>query len=174
MAPIEHCGVDEAHKTLCLMTCPSKLHKAAITYMKEKVQGWIDQAMSTNLPRHNLWFLMARQFMQKVMYGIGVNSAPYAVLLECLTKQYYNLVPQGSVQWSANRMARQLNKSFTPSYSVPCFPSNKAFDALWLQNCGGPILASLCGAFHTRAQYGRATLSGGFILVWRLRDRVVD
>ncbi len=80
VAPIEHCGVDEAHKTLGSMTCPSGLHQAAIIYMKEKAQGWIDQVTSANLLRHNLWFLLGRQFIPTVMYGIGVNSAPYAVL----------------------------------------------------------------------------------------------
>jgi exonuclease III len=48
-APIEHCGVHEAHKTLGVMTCPSGDHTAAITAMKEKAQGWIDRAISAKL-----------------------------------------------------------------------------------------------------------------------------
>ncbi len=34
--PIEHCGVDQAHITLGVMTCPSVCPKAKITSMKEK------------------------------------------------------------------------------------------------------------------------------------------
>jgi hypothetical protein len=127
VAPIEHCGVDEAQNILGLMTCPSGSHEAAITYMKERAQGWIDQATLANLPRHNLWFLLGRQLMPKVMCGIGVDSAPYTVLLECLMKQYYNLVPLGGVRWSANMMVRQLNKGFfgvgCPHPTIECLAS---------------------------------------------------
>jgi hypothetical protein len=67
VAPGEYCGVDEAHKTLGSMTCPSGSHEAAITYMKERAQGWIDQATLASLPHQNLWFLLGRQFKPKVM-----------------------------------------------------------------------------------------------------------
>jgi hypothetical protein len=107
--------------------------------MKERAQWRIDQAMLANLPCHNLWFLLGRQFMPKVMYSIGVNSAPYAVLSECLMKQYYNMVPLGGIQRSANRMVRQLNKGF---FGVGCLhpaieclasqATSKAPDAFWL------------------------------------------
>jgi hypothetical protein len=127
VAPIGNCGVEESHKSLGLMTCPSGLHEAAITYMKERAQGWINQATLPNLRRHHLWFLLGRQFMPKVMYGIWTNSAPYAVLLECLMKQYYNMVPLGGVWRSANRMVWQLNKGFfgvgCPHPAIECLAS---------------------------------------------------
>ena len=39
LAPIEHCGVHSAHKTLGVMMCPSGEHAAAIDAMKEIAQG---------------------------------------------------------------------------------------------------------------------------------------
>ncbi len=105
--------------------------------MKETAQGWIDQATLAKLPRHNLWFLLGRQFMPKVMYGIGVNSAPYTVLSECLMKQYYNLVPLGGVRRLANRMVRQLNKGFfgvgCPHPAIECLASQAT---KLLMHCG--------------------------------------
>lgn len=50
-------------------------------------------------------------------YGIGLNTAPYMVLAECLMRQYYELVPLGGVRRSANWMVRQLDGGF---YGVGC------------------------------------------------------
>ncbi len=109
-APIQHCGVDGAHKTLRMMTWPSGSQEAIISQMKEKAQGWIDQATAANLTHRNLWFLLNVQFRPKVLYSIGACSASYATLAECLMKQYYKLVPLGSIRRSACRMVRQLDK----------------------------------------------------------------
>jgi hypothetical protein len=117
MAPIQHCGVDEAHKTLGMMTCPSGAQESVITHMKERAQGWIDQATAAHLTSRNLWFLLKVQFSPKVLYSIGACSAPYATLAECLMKQYYKLVPLGGVRRSACRMVRQLDRGF---YGVGC------------------------------------------------------
>lgn len=111
-APIQHCGVDEAHKTLGTMTCPSGSQASTTARMKELAQRWIDQAISANLSRNNFWFLTKVQLKPKIMYGIGACSADYATLAECLMKQYYNMVPMGGVRRSANRMVRQLDRGF--------------------------------------------------------------
>jgi hypothetical protein len=115
--PIRHCGVNEVHKTLGMMTCPLGSHEAPIARMKEKAQGWVDLAISTNLPCRNLWFLANWQFGPKVFFGIGLNSAPDSVLAECLMKQYHALVPLRGVHWSANQMMGQLDKDF---FDVGC------------------------------------------------------
>ena len=94
---IQHCGVEEVHKTLGTMTCPSGSSMAAIEYMKERTQSWIDQATAANLSRRNLWFLAKVQLQPRILYGIGTCSAPYTVLAGCLLKQYYNLVPLGGI-----------------------------------------------------------------------------
>ena len=109
---IEHCGVEEAHKTLGVITCPSGNSKPSINHMKEVAKGWIDQASSAKLARRNFWRLMQAQFWPKVGYGIGVSSARYLDLAECLMRQYYDLVPLGGIRRSANRMARQLDRGF--------------------------------------------------------------
>ena len=94
---IEHCGVNVAHKTLGVMTCPSGDSAAAVTMMKEKAQDWIDRATSAKLARRSIWFLKERQFKPRVGFGIGVNTAPLSVLSECLMKQYHKLVPLGGI-----------------------------------------------------------------------------
>lgn len=116
-APIEHCGVDIPHKTLGAMTCPNGDHSPAVSAMKERAQGWIDRAVSGKLDRRSFWFLTTCQFWPKVGFGIGLNTAPYSVLAECLMKQYYELVPLGGIRRSANRMVRQLDGGF---YGVGC------------------------------------------------------
>jgi hypothetical protein len=63
--------------------------------MKETAQGWVDLAILDNLPCRNLWFLANWQFVPKVFSGIGLNSAPYSVLAECVMKQHHALVPLG-------------------------------------------------------------------------------
>jgi hypothetical protein len=114
---IRHCGVNEVHKTLGTMTCLLGSHKAPIAHMKEKAQGWVDLAISAILPCQSLWFLVDWQFAPKVFFGIGLNSAPYAVLAGCLMKQYHALVPLGGVRWSADRMVQQLDRGF---FGVGC------------------------------------------------------
>jgi hypothetical protein len=109
--------VDEAHKTLGMMTCPSGSQAAAIVHMKERAQGWIDQATSVNLARRNLWFLLKVQFCPKVLYSIGACSASYGILAECLMLQYYKLVPLGGIRRSACRKVRQLDRGF---FGVGC------------------------------------------------------
>ncbi len=127
LVPMRHCGVNEAHKTLVTMTCLLGSHEAPIAYMKEKAQGWVDLAISANLPCRNLWFPANWQFGSKVFFGIGLNSALYSVLAECLMKQHYALVPLGGVRWSANQMVWQLNSGFfgvgCPHLAIECLAS---------------------------------------------------
>lgn len=47
-AQLQNCGVNEGHKTLWTMTCPSGACNATITQMKELAQMWIE-AMVANL-----------------------------------------------------------------------------------------------------------------------------
>jgi hypothetical protein len=127
LVPIRHCGVNEVHKTLGMMTCPLGSHEAPIAHMKEKAQGWVDLAISANLPCRNLWFLANLQIVPKVFFGIGLNSAPYSVLAECLMKQYHALVPLGGVPRLANQMVRQLDRGFfgvgCPHPAIECLAS---------------------------------------------------
>ena len=86
-AVIEHCGVEEVHKTLGVITCPSGSSTLAISHMKEVAKAWIDQATSAKLARRNFWLLMKAQFWPKVGYGIGATSAKYLELAEGLLRQ---------------------------------------------------------------------------------------
>ncbi len=55
---IEHCGVDMAHKTLGVMTCPSGSNDAAIERMKNATTEWIDTAREAKLSRQNFWMMV--------------------------------------------------------------------------------------------------------------------
>ncbi len=117
-ATIEHCRVDHhTHKILGTMTCPSGKNEAALTCMKKWAQAWIDQATSEKLARQTVWMLAEKQLWPKVGFGIGVCSASYMELAECLMKQYYNLVPLGEIRCSTNWMVCQLDCGF---YGVTC------------------------------------------------------
>jgi hypothetical protein len=108
------------------MTCQLGSHKAPIAHMKEKAQGWVDLAISANLPCWSLWFLANRQFVPKVFFGISLNSATYTILAECLMKQYNALVPLGGVCRLANQMVQQLDRGFfgfsCPHPAIECLP----------------------------------------------------
>jgi hypothetical protein len=84
--PIDHLAVTEPSKTLGSMTCPTGCSDRAITQTVEKVQGWIDRAKSGKLHKHNLWFLLEKQFWPKVSFGISSITTPFKVLEECLMK----------------------------------------------------------------------------------------
>ncbi len=83
------------------MTCSLGSQAAEIVHMKERAQGWIDQATSVNLAWRNLWLLLKVQFCPKVLFSISACSASYGILAECLMLQYYKLVPLGGIWRSA-------------------------------------------------------------------------
>jgi hypothetical protein len=64
-----------------------------------------------------MWMLEDKKLWPKVGFGIGVCSASYMELTECLMKQYYNLVPLDRIWHSANCMVFQLDCGF---YGVGC------------------------------------------------------
>jgi hypothetical protein len=59
-----------------------------------------------------MWMLAEKQLWPKVGFGIGVCSACYMELVECLMKQYYNLVPLGGIGQFVNCIVPQLDRGF--------------------------------------------------------------
>jgi hypothetical protein len=56
MAPITHQAVDDAQKTLGVVTCPSGNSKGSLLQMKEKTQKWLDSLTAGRLHRRMMWF----------------------------------------------------------------------------------------------------------------------
>ncbi len=91
---IEHLPVDQAHKTLGSMTCPTGSRDAAIQQMQDKAQAWLDKVIDAKLLRPNFWFLMDCQFWPQVGFGLCNNTACFPEPSEALQKIYLNS-PQG-------------------------------------------------------------------------------
>ncbi len=53
LVEIEHLSVDQAHKTVESMTCPTGGGGAPIHQMWDKAQAWLDKAIDAKLLRHN-------------------------------------------------------------------------------------------------------------------------
>ena len=77
------------------MTHPASLNKAAIERMQLQGQEWVDRI--TNLSRRNTWFMVDRQFWQRLGYGICNDTATREELDSCLQRVYWQLVLKGGV-----------------------------------------------------------------------------
>jgi hypothetical protein len=123
--PIEHLAMSAPTKTLGSMTCPTGCSDGAITQMVEKAQGWIDRAKSGKLHKHNLWFLLDKQFWPKVSLGNSSITAPFDVLEECLMKTYFSMLSLSGVRKSVSRELCQMDRGFYvarfPHPGVKCF-----------------------------------------------------
>jgi hypothetical protein len=124
-APIKHLAMTAPTKTLGSMTCPTGCSNKAIAQMAEKAQGWIDRAWSGKLHKHNLWFLLDKQFWPKVSFGICSITAPFNVLEECLMKTYFSMLSLSGVHQSVSRELHQMDRGFYgvgfPHPRVECF-----------------------------------------------------
>jgi hypothetical protein len=124
LAEIEHLSVDQAHKTLGLMTCSTGSEGAAIQQMQDKVQAWLDKAIDAKLLRCNIWYLMDRQFWPQVKFGLCNNTACFQELSEALQRIYWKLVPLGGLRLSITQEICQLgigvNGRGCPDPSIEC------------------------------------------------------
>jgi hypothetical protein len=94
------------------MTAPTGHNAGALTQMKEKAEGWVAQAKLGNLHKHNVWFLLDKQFCHNVAYGISTISAFFGELDECLMRTYYDLLQISGVRKSIRKELRQLDRCF--------------------------------------------------------------
>ncbi len=91
---IKHLPVMTPTKTLGQMTCLMGSSEGAIAQMQEKVQGWLAKATASKLNKHNLSFLLDKQFWPGVSFGISSVCAMFATLEEdCLMRVYYDMLP---------------------------------------------------------------------------------
>jgi hypothetical protein len=93
LAPIEHLSVDSPTKMLGLMTCPSGCSNGAFAQMTEKAQGWVARTFGGNLNCRHIWFLLGCQLSPMVFFSIGCNMAPFDSRVECLQRQWWEILP---------------------------------------------------------------------------------
>ena len=72
-----------------------------IKAMQDKAQGWVDKAKNGKLKRRSAWFLLEKQFWNKVRYGVCGKTASFAQLDECLQRQYLHIMPLRGIICSA-------------------------------------------------------------------------
>jgi hypothetical protein len=112
LAGIEHLFVDQAHKTLGSITCPTGSGEARIQQMQDKAQAWLDKAIDAKLLRQSFWFLMNWQFRPQARFGLCNNTACFQELSEALQRMYWKLVPLGGLRSSITWEIRQLGIGF--------------------------------------------------------------
>jgi hypothetical protein len=60
MVPITHLAVDNAQKTLGVVTCLSGNSAGSLRQMKEKAQKWLDSLIAGCLYHQMIWFSIDR------------------------------------------------------------------------------------------------------------------
>ena len=135
---IEHLLVMQAGETLGVWSSPDRNEKDSLIKMKEKAQGWVDQAREGKLRRRDVWFLQEVQFWPRVGYGICCNTATHTKLEGVLGKQYYQLPPLGGVVCTTPASIQQMHRGFygigCPHPGIKCFTSQVS--KLWsLRDC---------------------------------------
>jgi hypothetical protein len=98
---IQHLSINEAVKTLGLMTCPSGNNSASLEKMQIQGQEWANRVNSGKINRRNMWTMMERQLWPRIGYGICNNTAKWDDLEKCLRKVYYQIIPRGGIRRSA-------------------------------------------------------------------------
>ncbi len=111
-APIQHCVVDDAQKTLRIITCPSGDSTGSLTQMKEKTKKWLDALTSGRLHRHLMWISVDRQLWPSVKYGLCCNMATLSELESVMLPFYGKMLPLGGIVRTASKGIRQLYQGF--------------------------------------------------------------
>jgi hypothetical protein len=112
MAPIAHKAVDDAQKTLGVVTCPSGNSMGSLQQMKEKTQKWLDSFTAGRLHRRMMWFSVDCQLWPSVKYGLCCSMATLPELEMVLSPFYRKMLPLGGLVCKANCGIRQLDRGF--------------------------------------------------------------
>ena len=154
---IESLGVNDPHKTLGSMTCPSGEATSALERMKTQTQDWVDAAKNSSLNKRDVWFLAKIQLWTRVGFAIGCNTASMEELDTVLMKPYYNLLPLGGGdQISATRTENSGHRILRDRMPSPYRRNSsgaveQTSDALWVLLSTGYNNADLYGTIHPGA-----------------------
>ncbi len=112
LAPIMHRAVDDAQKTLGVVTCLSGNSKGSLQQMKEKTQKWLDSLTAGRLHHQMMWVSIDCQLWPTVKYGLCCSMATLPELETVLLPFYRKMLPLGGVVCKANCGIRQLDQGF--------------------------------------------------------------
>jgi hypothetical protein len=111
-APIQHQAVDDAQKTLGIITCPSGNSTGSLMQMKEKNKKWLDALTSGRLHHRMTWFSKDCQLWPSVKYGLCCSMATLSGLESVLLLLYRTMLPLGRIIWMASKGIRKLDQGF--------------------------------------------------------------
>jgi len=101
-APISHLAVDNAQKTLGVITCPSGNSTGSLTQMKDKAKKWLESLTTGRLNCRMMWFSIDRQMWPSVKYGLCCSMATLSELEGVLMPLYGKMLPLGGIVRKAN------------------------------------------------------------------------
>jgi hypothetical protein len=109
MALFKHRAVDNAQKTLGVVTCPSGNSMGSLQQMREKTQKWLDSQTAGHLHRRMMWFSVGCQLWPLVKYGLCCSMATLPELETDLLPFYGKMLPLSGVVCKANPGIQQLD-----------------------------------------------------------------
>jgi hypothetical protein len=112
IAPIQHCVVDDAQKTLGIITCPSGDSTGSLTQMKEKTKKWLDALTSGWLHRRLMWISVDHQLWPSVKYGLCCSMGTLPELELVMLLFYGKMLPLGGIIRTASKGIQQLDRGF--------------------------------------------------------------
>ncbi len=113
IAPIQHCVVDDAQKTLGIITCPSEDSTGSLTQMKEKTKKWLDALTCGQLHCRLMWIsVLDHQLWPSVKYGLCCSMATLPELELVMLPLYGMMLPLGRIVRTASKGIRQLERGF--------------------------------------------------------------
>ena len=96
-APIQQRAVDNAQKTLGIITCPSGSSTGSLKQMKEKTKKWLDTLTGGRFHCRMMWFSVDRQLWPSVKYGLCCSMGTLPELESVLLPFYSAMLPLGGV-----------------------------------------------------------------------------
>jgi hypothetical protein len=189
LAPIQHQVVDDAQKTLGIITCPSGNSTGSLMQMKEKTKKWLDALTSGRLHCCMMWFSVDRQLWPSVKYGLCCSMETLSELESVLLPFYGAMLPLGGIVRTTPKGIRQLDRGFYgaglphPGMEAIVVQSNKllmhygcrtAFGTQ-LQTSIGLLLVELGMLFQplqlSYADFGHMVTTSWLKRVWEKLDR---
>ena len=111
-APISHLAVDDAQRTLGVITCSSGNSSGSLQQMKDKAKKWFDSLTAVRLHCRMMWFSADQQMWASVKYGLCCSMATLSELDLVFLPLYGKMLPLGGIVSKANRCIWQLDRSF--------------------------------------------------------------
>jgi hypothetical protein len=112
LAPIQHRVVDDAQKTLGIITCPSGDSTGSLTQMKEKTKKWLDALTSGRLHRRLMWISVDCHLWPSVKYNLCCSMATLSELELVMLPFYGKMLPLGGIVRTVSKGIQQLDWGF--------------------------------------------------------------